>query len=436
MKLLRQPISSDRLSLRANFSWTLVGNVLYRASQWGLVVVLAKLSSPELVGQYVLALAITAPVFMFSNLGLTTVQTTDVNDLNNFGEYLGLRTVTSLLALIFIAGILLLSGYEPDVLSLIALVSFTKFSESISDTSYGLMQKHERLDLVAKSLIIRGLISLVAFTVVLYFFHSILLAVTAQLVVWSGILFAFDLRNARFVLGQPQLSGGKSKGQSTKPRYEPKILVNLFRLSLPLGIVAGLGSLSLQVPRYALEHFADTRELGVFGAIASLSVLGSLVTSALSSSTLPRLAHLFSQRAFEQFNRLIYKLMGIGFAIGVIGIVGATLFGKIFLTLAYTKEYAAYNSVFIVIMINITVDSTFNFCGTGLSATQQFGVQVFIHILKVSSVVLSCLLLIPRWGALGAAWTMVISSIVSACVYAFILRRTIRKSKQQIIEGE
>jgi hypothetical protein len=50
------------LSLRRNFAWTVLGNVTYAACQWGMLVALAKLGSPEMVGQFALGLAIGAPV--------------------------------------------------------------------------------------------------------------------------------------------------------------------------------------------------------------------------------------------------------------------------------------------------------------------------------------------------------------------------------------
>jgi len=52
--------------LRVNFSWTLVGNIVYAGCQWGMLTVLAKIGTTEMVGQFALGLAITAPVFMFS----------------------------------------------------------------------------------------------------------------------------------------------------------------------------------------------------------------------------------------------------------------------------------------------------------------------------------------------------------------------------------
>ena len=46
------------LTLRRNFSWTFAGNAVYAACQWGMLVVLAKLGSPEMIGQFTLGLAV------------------------------------------------------------------------------------------------------------------------------------------------------------------------------------------------------------------------------------------------------------------------------------------------------------------------------------------------------------------------------------------
>ena len=68
------------LSLRQNFKWNFVGNFVYGACQWGMLVVLAKLTSPEMVGRFALGLAITAPIVLLSQLQLHGVQETDARD--------------------------------------------------------------------------------------------------------------------------------------------------------------------------------------------------------------------------------------------------------------------------------------------------------------------------------------------------------------------
>ena len=91
------------LSLGRNISWTLVGNLVYAASQWGMLILLARLATPQIVGQYALALAVSAPVFMALNLQLRGVQATDAAQDFRFGDYLRLRLITTVLALIVLA---------------------------------------------------------------------------------------------------------------------------------------------------------------------------------------------------------------------------------------------------------------------------------------------------------------------------------------------
>jgi O-antigen/teichoic acid export membrane protein len=181
-----------------------------------------------------------------------------------------------------------------------------------------------------------------------------------------------------------------------------------------------------------LEYLRSTHELGIFAAIASLGMIASLITTALSRSALPRFAQLFANGAFGQFKRLLFKLMGLGILIAVMGAVGTAIFGKAFLTIAYTEEYARHSEVLIVVMANVGLIATFSFLGTALSATQQFVVQVPIHIVKILVVVIFSYLLIPYFGILGAAWAMLISSLTSGLIYGFIFWRTIRRSQYEL----
>jgi hypothetical protein len=60
----------EQPSLRRNFSWTLLGNVVYSGCQWAMLMVLAKLTRPDQVGQFSLGLAVTAPVILLAGLQL------------------------------------------------------------------------------------------------------------------------------------------------------------------------------------------------------------------------------------------------------------------------------------------------------------------------------------------------------------------------------
>jgi len=77
--------------------------------------VLAKLGSPSIVGQFTLGLAVSAPVFMFTNLQLRAVQATDVNVEHGFANYFTLRLLATLLGLIVVVALLPFAGASSAV---------------------------------------------------------------------------------------------------------------------------------------------------------------------------------------------------------------------------------------------------------------------------------------------------------------------------------
>lgn len=66
------------------------GNAIYAASQWALLIIVAKLGSVVQVGQFAYALALTAPIFILSQLQLRGLQATDAAGEYSFAEYLSL----------------------------------------------------------------------------------------------------------------------------------------------------------------------------------------------------------------------------------------------------------------------------------------------------------------------------------------------------------
>lgn len=173
------------LSLRQNIGWTLVGRGFYAGCQWGILVLLARLTTPEIVGQFVLATAITAPVLALANLQLRGVQATDALKEYQFTDYLALRIVTTIIAFVIIVCVATVGGYGTQVTLVILAVGLAKAIESFNDVIFGLFQQHERMDRIAYSLIVKGSLSLPAIGVVLYLTQSVTWATLALATVWG-----------------------------------------------------------------------------------------------------------------------------------------------------------------------------------------------------------------------------------------------------------
>src|SRR5258708_4163617 len=119
LKLENPSESIPKLTLRANFGWTIAGNGISAATQWGTVVLLARLGNPAMLGQYALALAICSPAFLLAGLSLRTVQATDVRGEFDFSDYLTLRLLSVAAALVVVGVILATASLREETMLVI-----------------------------------------------------------------------------------------------------------------------------------------------------------------------------------------------------------------------------------------------------------------------------------------------------------------------------
>jgi len=416
------------LSLRKNFLWTLGGDTVYAGCLWGVLILLAKLGDPEMVGQFALALAVCAPVFMFANLQLRAVQATDARHKYLFSDYMGLRIITTLLALLLIGGITRVAGFRGETALVILGVALAKGVESISDVFFGLLQKHERMDRIAKSRMIKGPLSLAALGAAVYLTGEVFWGVLGLVLVWSLVLLIYDMRSGALVLQgadreRSQLSlQDDCWARSRRPRWSTGRMKRLLLLALPLGLVMMLISLNTNIPRYFIERFFGEAELGIFAALAYFIVGERMIINALGQSATPRMARYYSEGNGSAFKKLLFKLMGIGVLFGLLGILLALLAGGRILAFIYTPEYGGQAQLFTWLMVVATLGNVASFLGYGMTAARYFKAQLPLFTLVVLTSLFSCLWLIPAHGLKGAAVALGLALIVQLVGSSMVLR--------------
>jgi O-antigen/teichoic acid export membrane protein len=412
------------LTLRQNFSWTFVGNLIYAGSQWGMLVVLAKLGNPEMVGQFTLGLAVTAPVILLTNLQLRQIQTTDVNQKYQFGDYLGLRLICVCVSMLAIGLITLTAGYRCETSLTILIIGFAKVLESISDIFQGLLQYHERMDRIAISLAIKGPLSLLMLAIGTWATGSVWGGSIGLATVWAGVLVFYDLPSSMAMFTAvdptPAQSSIPITGQNQRfwPRFNGGDLRSLVGLSLPLGIVMMLISLNVNIPRYFIEHHLGDRQLGIFSALSYLMVAGNIVAGALGQSASPRLAKYYAAGQRQDFQNLLAKTLSIGALLGGLSISIAAVAGKQVLTILYRPEYAEQGYLFLLLMVAAGIGYIASFLGYAMTAAQYFRVQMPLFALSTGISALACFWLIPSQGLIGAAIASIVSAIVQA-IFSF-----------------
>jgi O-antigen/teichoic acid export membrane protein len=374
-----------------------------------MICLLAKIGTPEMVGQFALAVGIAAPVLLFANLNLRTVQATDVRGHYAFGDYLSLRLVALMLAVLVTIGGVVAAGWRLQLALLVVMTMVAKGIDAVTDVIYGLLQQHERMDRIAISQMIQGTLQLVAMGVVVgltgsLFWGTVGTAIASALCA-AGYSFPTAARIARNAPEPWRSIAGTmpARGAGLGPRWSTGALVGLARMSMPLGIAASLGSLSANVPRYFIQGYLGERDLGVFTAMWSLMLASGMATASILQSTAPRLARYYIVDG-TAFKRLTGKLIALAAVSGVIGVGVAVFFGRPLLTALYRPQYAANGSVLGWLMAVAGLQHVASVLGAGITAARQFDIQLWVYAGMLLINVILCAWFVPHHGLQGAAW--------------------------------
>jgi O-antigen/teichoic acid export membrane protein len=406
---LREPAAPGPelpLSLRANFSWTFTGNLVYALCQWGSLAAIAKLGTPVLVGQFALALAITAPIVMGANMQLSGVQATDSLRAYHFRDYLTLRLVSTAVALLTI-GMVAASMTLPGMTALVVIiVGLTKAVDAVSDIVFGLFRQREQMHRMSMALIINGVLTFAGVTAAMWMTGSLVVAVLASMTASLFTLLAYSGRATVAALTLDEM----------KPRWHYRTIRSLARMTLPLGLAGMCVSVYGNMPAYFVEHYYGAQALGFYAAVAYAMTAGTVVVGALGQSAVPRLARHWAAGDRPVFWRLLTHLAGLGALIGLGGIAVAAFAGEAILRALYSAEYAMHADLLVWTMVAAGIANVASVLGYGLGATRSFDRLVAPYFAVLAVGVAFCWMLVPRYGLVGAACALGLTHLAAGCI--------------------
>lgn len=415
---------------KINFLWMMLANGVYALCQWGMLIVLAKLGSPEIVGQFALGIAITAPVIMITNMQLRGVQATDAKKEYYLADYVAVRLASTAVAFLVILTILYLGNFSPEVFCVTVILTLAKGVESLSDVFYGFFQQHEKMGFLAVSMIVKGLLSVSVLAVIFYVSASLPWALTGLCCVWLAVLALYDVSRVRPLLKTVEGDARTALIRSTLAAFSDRrqFLSRIIVLAFPLGIVMGIISLNANIPRYAIEKFLGARDLGIFAALVYTTVAVNMFILALGQAVAPKMSRCFAAQDMAGFKSILKKMIVINLMIGLIGVFVIFIGGRWILSVLYTPEYAAYSNLFMALMVCAAATGVASAYGYAMTAARQFKLQVPLFLVVLLSTASASYLFIPHYKLNGAALALLISAVIQIAGSALIVRREIERN--------
>lgn len=418
-----------RRSFSLNLLYAVGGSGFYHICHLGVQVLLAKLASPAILGQYLLSVAIATPILLLCGLELRSALIADVRDRFTVGTYLAARQLTLIpagLALGLIVVWQAHAGASAASLLILGGVFIAQLVWSLSEFGWGTYQRRERLDLFATSCVLRGLTLFLPFAVLLPWYHLRLstgqipperLAEGAGL---ASLLYALGFILSYLLFDRPRVLGWRPAAL----HWDGAGVRAVIAQTVPLGLVAVTINLCDTFPRwvFADKHTPDgPAQLGYFGALAYITMAGNLILIQAGNTAANRLSWYY-QHDLRAWWRLMGKLtlLALGIGLGALAVVFG--WGEWILRTLYRPDYAQFNSEFRLIIVAQCLALLTTIWGVATTQMRLFWLQVPAQLLTLAVTVTAAITLIPGPHPVrGAALTALARASIQLLLYGLCL---------------
>ena len=398
-------------NIAKNTSYLTLALIIQKIISFAYFILLARFLGLEALGQYYTAISFTTIFAIFIDLGFANALTREVaKDQQRASDWL--RAVLAM-KLVLAAGTVILVlaiaafSYSPILLILIAVSAVSMVLDSFTATFFAVVRGFHNLKYESISSVIFQLIVLVAGYLVLRD-HGSLAALLGTLVLASFFNFFYSALIVKHRLGL-----------SIRPQWNQSLVKLVFNISWPFALYNVFQRLFTYLDSLLLGFIAGYGQVGLYQIAFKIINALQFLPMAFTASLYPAMsAYWLNNRSQLQitFERALNYLIIISLPI----IFGISALADKIVPLFKAGSEAVWPlriSIFALffIFLNFPVGSLLNACDRQRRNTVNMAITMLVSVLLN-------LLLIPRWQALGASLTVLISNTLMLVLGIFSLR--------------
>lgn len=369
-----------------------VGNLVYMISLWLISSVLTvRISGFEAAGIFSIAMSVGNIFYYIAVYGMRSFQASDSLYQYTPKDYIVIRRITISFALAVLLIYLAIVGYSADITIAILLYTLYKFFEAYSDVFFGELQRVGHLEICGISMSLKGIISTVAFCIVLYFLGNLNAALLAMVAIAVFFLLAYDIRGYR-------------KYQNEVGNKPVTSLTGLLKAGFSMLLTTVFPIVVTAVPRLALERYCGTEVLGIYSSIATPTVLITTLVPNVLAPFMTLFGVCFHQK---EYHRLL-KMLGVALlataVLGIVACMGAYFLGDIVMSLLFSPEILPHMYLFIPLILATTVYALSMAANSVLISIRQ---PVWLTACSAAALITSFIIsdpLVLRMGEMGTVW--------------------------------
>lgn len=393
-----------------DFFWNTIGSLFNSFTSLFFLIIIVRINGVEKSG--IFTFAFSTAVF-FQIIGLycgRPFQVTELNKKITDSDYVNSRYITC--SIMMIVGILfcLIKRYSKYKTIIMIIVLLYKMIEAFSEVLYGVIQKNNKLDIVGKSLFMKGFFGVLLFLIIDLLTKNMMIASISLIVTNLFILLVYDLYNFK-------------KCNYVKTKFNKEI----FKVGFNIFLVTFLTLYLINAPKFAIDNYMDSEAQTIYGIISMPATFMVLCSQFLLHPFLNKLTNHLQKKEYKSFNKLTIRLCVAMFIIGFFVIIVAYFLGIPVLELLYGISLKKQLLPFITIIVGSIVYGTTIIIQNALIALRITKEQVVIYVIDSVITLILSIYLVKIYKLIGASMIYLICMTILFAMYIGLYYLKIRK---------
>lgn len=373
---------------------------------------LARFFGPETFGKFSYSHTLANTFLLFADFGFDLLLTTEIAQNRSaakqiFQQYFWIKIFLALASLLVMIAFVLIRGGDFDSILLGILFAFYMLFNTIANFFVASFKGFERLDYDAKVSLLMNLFLFFS-ALFLFLFHQNIFLIAAAYAISRIFGFVYSIKLAPNIL----------------PGLSYNFIIDNINENLKKAFTYGTLILSssflFQLDTILLGIYRTDYEVGIYQAVKNLLLVPFIVPGVVFSALLPTLARNYKENYdnWISLNKTFFKIVfWLNLSIAII----LFAYPKEIIEIIYGREnYTSAIPLLELFSLILFLRSTSDYLGVMLITSGRQKIHIITSLVGILITAVTCSILIPRYGALGAGIVYLVVITFTSIAYLLV----------------
>lgn len=404
-------------NLKKNFLWNTIGVGFNSFTSLFYMIIVTRINGSDIAGVFTFAFSFALLLEVIGQYSGRAFQVSETNKKITDSDYVYNRIICSIIMIIVSLVFSFIRSYDSYKFILIMLLVLFRAVESIGDSLFGVIQKNDDLYKVGISFFIKSILNVSLFLIIDLLTHNLIISCLVILIIQTLITLFYDLRNVL-------------KYNFKFNSFNKDNMKYVFKTGLYTFIFLILTQYLVGAPKYIIDYYLPNTDQTIFGII-SMPASVMLMFAALSiQPCLTTLIEYLKEKQYNQFEKLVFKIISFVSILGVIGTLFCYFFGTQILSIIYGLDLTMYKLELAIVLIAATLYSIVSILSSALITMRKTGMQDVMFGIGSVYAFISSIILIKNYNLFGSYISYITTMFIIFIMFIIYFKYIISKIKK------